>query len=151
MYKHRINEQVGLKTQVDWFLLAFLAGTVNTGGYLACHRFVTHVTGFATLAGVDAAAGKWQDAVGILTVPIYFLFGVMISAYLIDHRVQAGKKPRYVWVMSAVTILLAAAGIIGEIGWFGPFGSELELHRDYILALRVVEGKKNSIFRTDFV
>lgn len=106
---------------------------VNTGGYLACHRFVTHVTGFATLAGVDAAAGSWHDAVGILTVPVYFLFGVMVSAFLIDHQIQLGKRPRYVWVMFAVTVLLATAGIAGEFGWFGVFGSELELRKSYIL------------------
>jgi len=35
-----------------WFLLAFQGGALNAGGYLAVHRFVSHVTGFATLAGI---------------------------------------------------------------------------------------------------
>ena len=54
MFHHRIHDKVGYKTYLDWFLLAFLGGHVNAGGYLACHRFVSHVTGFATLAGVVA-------------------------------------------------------------------------------------------------
>jgi uncharacterized membrane protein YoaK (UPF0700 family) len=132
VFKHRIHEQVGMKTWFDWFSLAFLAGMVNTGGYLACHRFVTHVTGFATLAGVDAASGEWQNALGILTVPVYFLFGVMVSAYLVDYRTHIGKKPLYVVVMSAVSLLLLTAAVGGELGWFGTFGSELDLSKAYI-------------------
>lgn len=131
MFKHKISEQVGLKTHIDWFLLAFLAGSVNTGGWLACHRFVTHVTGFATLAGVGAATGNWHEAIGMLTVPIYFLFGVMVSAYLIERRIHDGKPPRYTWVMAAVGTLLAMAAVGGTLGWFGTFGEAVELRKDY--------------------
>lgn len=131
MFKHKFTEDVGFKTYLDWFLLAFLAGSVNTGGYLACHRFVTHVTGFATLAGIGAAHGSWSDAIGMLTVPIYFLFGVMLSAYLIERRIYEGKKPLYSWVMGGVTILLTIAGAGGALGWFGAFGVTVEIKQDY--------------------
>jgi uncharacterized membrane protein YoaK (UPF0700 family) len=133
MFKHKINEDSGLKTYVDWFLLAFLSGSVNTGGWLACHRFVTHVTGFATLAGVGLAAGNRNEAIGMLTVPVYFLSGVMVSAYLIEKRIHEGKKPMYALVMGAVCLLLALAATGGELGWFGKFGGTAELNKDYFL------------------
>jgi uncharacterized membrane protein YoaK (UPF0700 family) len=133
MFKHRISESVSTKTYVDWFLLSFLAGNVNTGGYLACHRFVSHVTGFATLAGVDAASTKFGDAIGMLTVPMYFLFGVMVSAYFVDRRVHEGKRPRYAFVMGLAAICLALAAIGGMLGWFGVFGEAVDLRRDYFL------------------
>lgn len=94
MFRHRASEKLDLKTIIDWFLLAFLAGNVNAGGYLACHRFVSHVTGFATLAGVDAATGSWGDAFGILSVPLFFLLGVVVSAYHVERRISEGKGAR---------------------------------------------------------
>lgn len=133
MFKHRMTETVSLKTTMDWFLLSFLAGAVNAGGYIACHRFVSHVTGFATIAGLDFARGEWSEAIGMLTVPVYFLFGVMISAYLIDRRAQEGKRSRYALVMGMVTFCLVLASLGGWLGYFGVFGSEVELRDDYIL------------------
>ena len=131
MFKHQISEQSGFRTYVDWFLLAFLAGSVNAGGYISCHRFVSHVTGFATIAGLNAARGDWKETVEILTVPIYFLIGVMISAYLVDHRIYEGRRPRYVAVMGLVAALLLIAAVGGSLGWFGTFGAEPVLERDY--------------------
>lgn len=131
MFKHRATEASSLKTYVDWFLLSFLAGCVNAGGYIACQRFVSHVTGFATLAGVDFANRNWDGAIGILSVPVYFLFGVMISAYFIDRRIFEGKQPRYALVMGLAASCLTMATIGGYLGWFGVFGNPAELRRDY--------------------
>jgi uncharacterized membrane protein YoaK (UPF0700 family) len=133
MFRHRISESVSLKTYVDWFLLSFTAGNINTGGFLACRRFVSHVTGFATVAGVDAASSHWGDAIGMLTAPMYFLCGVMVSAYFVDRRIHEGKRPRYAFVMGLETLCLAFAAIGGMLGLFGEFGEVLELHRDYAL------------------
>jgi uncharacterized membrane protein YoaK (UPF0700 family) len=133
MFRHRISETVSIKTHVDWFLLSFLAGNVNSGGYLACHRFVSHVTGFATLAGVDFASSHWGDAIGMLTVPMYFLFGVTVSAYFVDRRIHEGKRPRYWLVMGIEMICLALAAFGGLSGWFGFFGDSHEIERNYSL------------------
>lgn len=133
MYHHRLTDAVGLKTYLDWLLLAFLAGAVNAGGFLACNRFVSHVTGFATIAGVDFAEGNWSGGLGILTVPLYFLGGVMLSAYLIDRRAHEGKKPRYGVVMSLVTMFLLLSAIGGYFHFWGPFGFEMQLRDDYFL------------------
>lgn len=130
-YHHRLTDAVGVKTYIDWLLLAFLAGAVNAGGFLAANRFVSHVTGFATIAGVDFAEGNWGGALGILTVPLYFLGGVMLSAYLIDRRAHEGKKPRYALVMGLVTTLLLLSAIGGHLGFWGEFGHEAELRYDY--------------------
>jgi uncharacterized membrane protein YoaK (UPF0700 family) len=135
MFRHNANltglEEIELKTLIDWFLLSFLAGNINTGGYLACHRFVSHVTGFATLTGVDFAFELWAEALGILSVPLFFLFGVLISAYYVDRRVHAGKRPRYALVMGFETVCLFFAGLGGVLGLWSEFGKELVLSRDF--------------------
>jgi uncharacterized membrane protein YoaK (UPF0700 family) len=146
MFRHRVSEEIDLKTLIDWFLLSFLAGNINTGGYLACQRFVSHVTGFATLAGVDAALELWWEAIGILTVPVFFLLGVLISAYYVDRRVHEGKKPRYALVMGIATLCLAFAGGFGVAGLWGEFGHELVLTRDYafLAPLCMASGLQNA-------
>lgn len=116
-----------------WFTLALLAGSINAGGYMACHQFVTHVTGFATLAGIDWAHARWDAAIGILTVPVYFLIGVMLSAYMVDRRAASGKRPMYAAVMLAVCLCLVLVALFGHLEWFGEFGSRLKLKRDYFL------------------
>lgn len=116
-----------------WFLMAFQAGAINAGGFLACHRFVSHTTGFATHFGAEFALGKIYDAIGIASVPIFFLLGTMLSAYFVDHRVSLKKKPQYsllVWFMFSL-MLLATIG--GQLNWFGKFGDPTAIEPDYPL------------------
>lgn len=147
MFRHRASESLDLKTIIDWFSLAFLAGNVNAGGYLACARFVTHVTGFATLAGIDAASNRWGDAFGILSVPIFFLLGVIISAYHVERRVSEGKSPNYARVMGLVSFCLFLAGLGGILDWWSGFGAGVELSRDYsfLALLCMASGLQNAV------
>ncbi|HRK07453.1 MAG TPA: YoaK family protein [Pseudobdellovibrionaceae bacterium] len=133
MFRHRVSDQLDLRTVAHWLLLCFVAGNVNSGGYLACHRFVSHVTGFATLAGIEAAEMRWLDALGVITVPIYFLFGVMISAYFVDRRLHEGRSPRYALVMGLASLCLFVSAGVGVAGWWGEFGHSLVISRDYFL------------------
>lgn len=110
-----------------WFLLSFLAGSMNAGGFLACGKFVSHVTGFATLVGVDLAFGRFADAWGMLTVPLFFVFGVMISTVLMENR-QRGFK--IVMCFISVNLLICAFG--GFFNWFGGFDSEFKIKKDFI-------------------
>ena len=71
-----------------WIVLSFQAGALNAAGYLACHRFVSHVTGYGTLYGVEASRVQWSEAWGMLSVPIFFILGAMVSAFYVDRRVK---------------------------------------------------------------
>ena len=150
MFKNQIHTAFTWKSSLDWFLLAFLAGNVNTGGYLACQRFVTHVTGFSTLAGIDLAAGKWDGAIGLLSVPLFFILGVMISAYNIDRRHHLGLRPRYAMVMALVTTCLLIATLCGYLGFFGTFGEVSHLKNDFVLLalLCMASGLQNAAITT---
>ncbi len=130
-----------------WLVLAFLSGNVNAGGFLTCHQFVTHVTGFATFFGLDLARGNLASAVGMLTVPLVFLLGAVISGYLVDVRHANGRTPRRDWVMVMIFLSLALATIGGESGFFGDFASATPQERDYILLslLCFASGLQNAV------
>lgn len=132
MFHHKIDRDTPSIVIFHWLLLSFLAGNINSGGLLACGRFVSHMTGFYTLFGQSAARWTWDEALGLLSIPLYFLSGVMISAYLVERPIHRGLKPNYVLVMSLAFACLLAAAIFGNSGWFGDFG-ETHLKRDYLL------------------
>ena len=130
--------------------LSVLSGSVNAGGFLAVSRFVTHVTGFATLFGVDLARGNFEDAFAILSVPVFFLLGAMTSSYFIDRRYQQNKSPRYGLVLSIVCFCLVAVAALGNAHNFSTFGATLKMSRDYeLLALLcLASGLQNAAIST---
>ncbi len=116
-----------------WMVMAFQAGVLNIGGFMACHRFVSHVTGFATFFGVEISAGEGFEAFGMLTVPLFFLMGAMLSGHLVDLRLRQHKRPRYYITFGLIFLLTFTVFGGGMLGWFGAFGEPLALARDYFL------------------
>ena len=128
-------------------MLAFLSGNVNAGGFMACHRFVTHVTGFGTFAGIELANGNFIDAAGMLVVPFFFLMGAVFSGAMIDVRRIGQKIPRYDIVMSLISfcLILATAGGLSKM--FGEFGSKIEIKSDFFLMVLLcfASGLQNAV------
>ncbi|MGZ3722461.1 MAG: DUF1275 family protein, partial [Bdellovibrionales bacterium] len=85
------NESISAYSRTNvtiWMILAFQGGLLNIGGLLACHSFVSHVTGFATLFGLELNRTRYLAASGMLIVPLFFLLGAMLSGFLVDLRLQ---------------------------------------------------------------
>jgi uncharacterized membrane protein YoaK (UPF0700 family) len=120
---------------LKWLLLAFVAGSVNAGGFMACGRFVSHVTGFGTLFGMEASAAQWGAAAEMLGVPLFFLLGVAVGAFFTDVAIVKGAQPRFGLVLSLAAMLLVVAAAGGRFGWFGIFGDAFMLDRSYPLLM----------------
>ncbi|MGZ3769954.1 MAG: YoaK family protein [Bdellovibrio sp.] len=118
-----------------WMLMAFQAGILNIGGFMACHRFVSHVTGFATFFGFELTQSEPQRAFGMLIVPLFFLVGVMVSGQLVDLRLKLHKKPKYYIVFGIIFALTLIIALGALTGFFGEFGEPLEKTRDYNLLM----------------
>jgi len=143
------NEFVSLnnKNISIWFVMAFQAGAINAGGLMACHRLVTHTTGFATHFGVEFAQGNYVAAFGMLTVPVFFIIGAMISAYFIDLRLQENRAPNYRTPAILITIILLITAITGQLGLYGGFQNSLVIARDYLfmVLLCMASGIQNAM------
>lgn len=133
MFRHRFDEVPNNNVVLHWFMLSFNGGCINAGGFLATGRFVSHVTGFATLFGVDITNRQIEAALGILSVPVFFLLGAFVAGLLIDRPIHRGGNPHFDWVMGlgALCLFLAASG--GELLQFGVFGEAVGLKQNYIL------------------
>lgn len=133
MFNHRFDQKASLTVAIHWFLLSFSGGAINAGGFLATGRFVSHVTGFATLFGVDVTNHEIRAALGILSVPIFFLLGAFVAGLLIDRPIFKGNKPHFDWVMGLCAACLFFAAVGGELLHFGTFGESLGLQDSYML------------------
>ncbi len=120
-----------LRHAPSWILLAFAAGSVNAGAFLACHRFVTHVTGTVTRIGIDA--GSWWLVLDYAIVLFCFIAGAFASVLFLDGRRHNGKQAMWSAPLVAVSTILTGVAVLGSLGVFGEFGGSVEGARDFLL------------------
>jgi uncharacterized membrane protein YoaK (UPF0700 family) len=118
---------------IVWMALAFQGGVLNIGGFLACHRFVSHVTGFATFFGAELSGHQYDRALGMLLVPFLFLCGAMVSGFLVDIPMKLQTKPKYYIVFGVLFVLVTVVVVGGFNKLFGTFGEPLNNFEDYVL------------------
>jgi uncharacterized membrane protein YoaK (UPF0700 family) len=116
-----------------WMMLALQAGLLNMGGLMACHTYVSHVTGFASLFGLEIRAGSTLHAIGLLSMPVAFLLGGMLSGLLVDLRLKMNQRPNYYIVFAVLFLLTLAITVGGFNGVFGEFGRPLSNLQGYLL------------------
>lgn len=138
------------KLIIIWLTLAVQAGFLNSSGFLACHMFVSHMTGTGTNIGTSLGQGHWMIALEMLLAPLSFIFGAYCAGSLTIVRRLNGKKARYDIASAVIMINIALVFILGEAGFFGVFGEPLVLQRDFLLLtmLCFACGMQNSTFVT---
>ncbi len=146
------NESIATFTRSNvsiWMALAFQAGTLNIGGFLACGRFVSHITGFATYFGIEMDRKNYASALGMLMVPLFFLIGAILSGLLVDIRLKLHKRPKYYIIFGVLFFLLLLIVVGGFKGLFGDFGGPPGF-ADYILLgiLCLICGMQNGMITT---
>ncbi|AKU95435.1 putative transmembrane protein [Labilithrix luteola] len=108
-----------LRHMPSWLMLSMAAGAVNAGGFFACERFVSHVTGNAMQLSLETGTTLLRDSALLL---LAFIAGAMSSAIAIERRYLRQQRPLYALPLVIVAGLLIAVAIAGQAGVFGPFG-----------------------------
>lgn len=109
-------------------LLSMSAGAVNAGAFLACQRFVSHVTGTVTLIGLDF--GRWPLLGEYMLVLLCFLVGAMTAVFLLAMAPPKQYPARSLYL---VAFLVALVAPLGYLGLFGQFGKSVEGPGDFVL------------------
>lgn len=94
--------------------LAFIAGAINAGGFLATERYTSHVTGLVSSMADDVALGEWALAATGVVALLAFLGGAALSAIQINWARRNGSRH-----VCALPLLTEAALLLG----FGVLGS----------------------------
>lgn len=128
---HHHETIFSLRHGPSWVLLTMAAGAVNAGAFLACRRFVTHVTGTVSLLGMDS--GAWGLMLDYAVVLACFIAGAMASVLAIDGRYHRGLAPLYALPLVIVAGLLSLVSLLGAQGLFGRFGGSVESLPDFAM------------------
>ena len=93
------------------FVLAFVAGAINAGGFLAVKQYTSHVTGMVSSLADNLALGQMglvvDAAVGVLS----FLLGAMCCAIMVNFARRRQLSSEY-----ALPLLLEAARMVQQRG-----------------------------------
>lgn len=133
-----------------WSALAFQAGFINAFGFLACGRYVSHVTGFGTQIGIALAESNVPMAIELLGFPASFILGSFTSGFFTSARLERNQVPLYGLITSMLPIVIATVWFSGLRGAFGFFGEPLLLPHDFVLLflLSFICGMQNGCFAT---
>ncbi len=118
----------GLNRQLAW-AMAFVAGAVNAGGFLAVGHYTSHMTGTTSTLADQVALGDFETAAAALAMMLSFMGGAFVCTLLISLGQRRRMRSRY-----ALTLLLEA----GLLLLFGLMGARLETEVELTLPSTVM-------------
>jgi uncharacterized membrane protein YoaK (UPF0700 family) len=116
------NRQLG-------FALAFVAGAINAGGFLAVRQYTSHVTGMVSSLADNLALGEFALSVDAAVGVLAFLLGAMTCALLVNFARRRRMASEY-----ALPLMLEAALIL----LFGLMGARLATFEGLLLPFTIV-------------
>ena len=95
------------------FALAFVAGAMNAGAYLAVRMYTSHMTGIVSSMADSLALGEWGLALGAAGAVLSFLLGAMTSAIMINFGRRRGARSEFALPLLLEAGLLLVFGLLG--------------------------------------
>lgn len=140
---HNTPRSSKLNYQLAWSM-AFVAGAVNAGGFLAVAKYTSHVTGTVSTLADELALGHVDSAIGAALMLAAFVFGSFVSTFFIIFYRTRHLESRY-----AIPLFFEALWLLV----FGYLGSTLTMGHDLpgfylpitVLLLCFIMGIHNSI------
>ena len=101
-----------LNRQLAWSM-AFIAGAVNAGGFLAVRSYTSHVSGTVSTIADELALGRLGLAWTALQVLVCFILGAFTSGTLINVGKRLKFRSYYAFSLMIEGILLLLFGLMG--------------------------------------
>jgi uncharacterized membrane protein YoaK (UPF0700 family) len=95
------------------FALAGVAGAMNAGGFLAVHKYTSHMTGVVSSAADSLALGAGDLVLDALGAILSFLLGAASTALLVNYGRRRGLSSEYALPLLFEAVLLLAFGVLG--------------------------------------
>lgn len=102
----RANRQLG-------GLLAFVAGAVNAGGFLAIQRYTSHMTGIVSEIADSIVLGNLGLAATGLALLLAFIAGAATTAVLVNWARRRQLHSEYALPLMLEAVLLLIFGLLG--------------------------------------
>ena len=125
------NRQLGL-------VLAFVAGAINAGGFLAVQQYTSHMSGIVSMIADHMVLGGLARVVQGLAALLSFVAGAATSASLINFGRRTHLASEFALPLMVEAVLLLAFGLLGanleNLRWFYVPGTVMLLC--YIMGLQ---------------
>ena len=95
------------------FALAFVAGAINAGGFLAVQQYTSHMTGVVSSMADHLALGTFTSAIAGLGALLSFVAGAACSAILVNFARQRDMQSQFALPLMVEAILLLCFGLVG--------------------------------------
>lgn len=95
------------------YTLAFVAGAVNAGGFLAIGQYTSHMTGVVSSMADRFALGEFRYALAALSAWIAFVLGAATTAILINFARRRHLHSQYALALLFESVLLLLFGLAG--------------------------------------
>lgn len=95
------------------FYLAFIAGAINAGGFLAIGTYTSHMTGLLSEIGDRFAVGAGLASLGGLMLVATFIFGAATTAILVNWGLRRHMNSAFALPLLLEALLLLAFGLVG--------------------------------------
>lgn len=93
--------------------LAFIAGAVNAGGFLAVSQYTSHMTGILSSIADNLALRQTPLVFAGLAAWLAFVLGAAASALLINWARRKKLQSQYALALMTEAVLLLAFGLLG--------------------------------------
>lgn len=100
------NRQLG-------FILAFVAGAINAGGFLAVQQYTSHMTGIVSAMADHIALGAYNLASTGIGALASFLIGAACSAVMVNYSRRHNMHSEYAFPLLVEAGLLLCFGLLG--------------------------------------
>jgi len=103
---HKTNVQLGA-------YMAFVAGAVNAGGFLAIARYTSHMSGIISAIGDDFALNHFLSVLGGISLLISFLVGAATTAIIVNWGHRRKIYSEFALPLLLEAVLLLVFGLVG--------------------------------------
>ncbi|PTT81427.1 DUF1275 domain-containing protein [Pelomonas sp. HMWF004] len=95
------------------WLLAFVAGATNAGGFLAVQQYTSHMTGMVSAAADGLVLGHHQALVTALGALLFFMAGAATTAVLVNFGRQHQAHSVFALPLLLEAVCLLVFGLLG--------------------------------------
>ena len=95
------------------YLLAFVAGAINAGGFLAVQQYTSHMTGIVSQVADLIALGQYRMAGFGLVCLCAFVSGAACTSFLVNYARSRQLESEYAIPLLLEAALLLTFGILG--------------------------------------
>jgi len=93
--------------------MAFVAGAVNAGGFLAIARYTSHMSGIISAIGDDLALNDFISVLGGISLLLSFLSGAATTAIIVSWGHRRKIHSEFALPLLVEAVLLLIFGLVG--------------------------------------